>query len=46
MLVYFEDIRAAINREMRLEKWNRAWEMELIRKDNLEWNDLCESLGE
>ena len=42
-LVYFEqhsDIEAAILREKRLKKWNRAWKIELIEKDNPAWRDL------
>jgi putative endonuclease len=43
-LVYYEtyqDIRAAIDREKQLKHWNRAWKLELIRKDNPEMNDLA-----
>jgi putative endonuclease len=42
-LVYFElhaDMPAAITREKQLKKWNRAWKIELIEKNNPEWNDL------
>ncbi len=42
-LVYYEttnDIHEAILREKRLKKWNRAWKIELIEKQNPEWNDL------
>lgn len=42
-LVYFEpyeDINEAILREKRLKKWNRAWKIKLIEKDNSEWKDL------
>jgi putative endonuclease len=42
-LVYFEDqgnIEAAITREKQLKKWNRAWKIELIEKDNPSWKDL------
>ncbi|MBI2961638.1 MAG: GIY-YIG nuclease family protein [Betaproteobacteria bacterium] len=42
-LVYFElhgDMQAAIEREKRIKKWNRAWKLELIEKDNPEWRDL------
>ena len=45
-LVYFEqttDINAAIQREKRLKKWNRAWKIELIESINPEWKDLSES---
>ncbi|WP_184262174.1 GIY-YIG nuclease family protein [Rhodopseudomonas rhenobacensis] len=42
-LVYFEcfdDIAAAIHREKRLKKWKREWKVQLIEKDNPDWNDL------
>jgi putative endonuclease len=42
-LVYFEphtDIEAAIRREKRLKKWNRAWKIRLIEKNNPNWDDL------
>jgi len=42
-LVYYEefnDIREAILREKRLKKWNRAWKIELIKKQNPTWEDL------
>ena len=43
LLVYYEqyeDIENAIQREKRLKKWNRQWKIELIERDNPEWNDL------
>jgi len=42
-LVYFEvteDINGAIAREKQLKKWNRAWKIALIEKNNPEWLDL------
>jgi len=42
-LVYFElhnEMPAAITREKQLKKWNRAWKIELIEKNNPEWKDL------
>ena len=42
-LVYFEphtDIEAAIRREKRLKKWNRAWKIRLIETLNPNWDDL------
>ncbi len=42
-LVYFEpheSIVAAIAREKQMKKWNRAWKVRLIEKENPEWNDL------
>lgn len=38
-LVYYEryaSIREAIAREKRLKKWNRAWKVELVEKENSE----------
>ena len=42
-LVYYEphnDIEAAIRREKRLKKWNRAWKVRLIEENNPNWDDL------
>ena len=42
-LVYYElhaDMTEAIQREKRLKKWNRAWKIELIERENPEWLDL------
>jgi putative endonuclease len=42
-LVYYEvfgDIDAAIAREKRLKRWQRAWKLELIEKANPTWADL------
>ena len=42
-LVYYEqysDVVTAIRREKRLKKWNRQWKIELIEKENPEWDDL------
>jgi putative endonuclease len=47
ILVYYElyqDIEVAIAREKRIKKWNRAWKIKLIEKDNSGWNDLYEKL--
>ena len=47
-LVYFEqhsDIEAAIEREKRLKKWNRAWKIELIEQNNPNWVDLYPSIA-
>lgn len=44
-LVYFEqhqDMLSAITREKQLKKWNRAWKITLIEKDNPDWRDLWE----
>lgn len=42
-LVYYEsteNIESAIIREKQLKKWNRQWKINLIERDNPEWNDL------
>ena len=42
-LVYYEkttDVKAAIQREKNLKKWNRAWKLELIKKNNPLFKDL------
>jgi putative endonuclease len=47
-LVYFEmhaDMMSAITREKQIKKWNRAWKVELIEKNNLEWKDLYETIA-
>lgn len=46
-LVYYEwheDMDAAILREKRLKKWNRAWKLRLIEEMNPEWRDLFEDV--
>ncbi|MDN4987212.1 GIY-YIG nuclease family protein [Bradyrhizobium arachidis] len=48
MLVYFEqfdDPENAIKREKRLKKWNRAWKVRLIEKDNPNWDDLYPAIA-
>jgi putative endonuclease len=47
-LVYFEqadNIEAAIWREKRLKKWNRAWTIRLIEQGNPNWRDLYSSIA-
>jgi putative endonuclease len=46
-LVYFErheGIRMAIQREMNLKHWPRAWKVKLILDANPNWEDLYEQL--
>jgi putative endonuclease len=46
-LVYYEvhaDMFAAITREKQLKKWNRAWKLELIEKNNPEWKDFWDEI--
>jgi len=47
-LMWFEQhatMESAIQREKRVKKWNRAWKLELIEKDNPDWRDLAEDFG-
>ena len=42
-LVYFElaeDMLSVIAREKQIKKWNRAWKITLIERENPEWRDL------
>jgi putative endonuclease len=44
-LVHYEEydsIEDAIVREKRLKKWLRSWKIELIEKENPQWDDLYE----
>jgi putative endonuclease len=46
-LVYYEqtpNIEAAIQREKQLKKWQRKWKLELIEKNNPNWDDLYDSI--
>jgi len=43
VLVYYEkygNVRNAIKREKHLKKWNRKWKLNLIEKENPNWDDL------
>jgi len=43
ILVYYEihkDINQAIIREKQIKRWKRKWKLDLIEKDNPDWNDL------
>jgi putative endonuclease len=47
-LVYFEstdDVNVAIAREKTLKKWNRAWKVRLIEKENPDWSDLYDEIA-
>ena len=47
MLVYYEQhktMEEAITREKQLKKWNRDWKINLIEKENSNWQDLWESI--
>ena len=46
-LVWFEvhgELESARRRERTLKKWNRAWKLALIERDNPGWRDLVETL--
>ena len=46
-LVYYElheDMESAIRREKHMKKWNRAWKLELIEKQNPDWSDVWEGI--
>ena len=46
-LVYYEvynDIEEAIKREKQLKNWHREWKIELVNKQNPQWEDLYESI--
>jgi len=46
-LVYFElheTMLDAIQREKRVKKWNRAWKLEMIEKENPLWEGLAEKI--
>jgi len=38
------DVAGAIQREKQMKKWNRQWKINLIEKENPQWNDLYEEL--
>lgn len=42
-LMWYEthnDVNEAIKREKLIKKWKRQWKVDLIEKENPEWNDL------
>jgi len=41
---YSENALSAIQREKQLKKWKRAWKIELIERENPNWDDLYESI--
>jgi putative endonuclease len=46
-LVYFErhqDILQAKQRELNIKHWPRAWKVQLIHRDNPDWEDLYDRL--
>ena len=46
-LVWYEvsgSMNIAIHREKQIKSWKRQWKIELIEKENPEWNDLYNSI--
>lgn len=46
-LVYYEqteDARSALRREKQLKNWKRQWKIDLIEKENSNWDDLYERM--
>jgi putative endonuclease len=47
-LVYIEhfgDMELAIQREKQLKRWHRQWKINLIERDNPQWDDLAVGMG-
>ncbi|MBC8756707.1 GIY-YIG nuclease family protein [Kordia sp. YSTF-M3] len=47
VLVYFENHEEkenALLREKKMKKWNRDWKIELIEKENPNWEDLADKI--
>lgn len=47
LLVYFEvheTVESAITREKQMKKWERAWKIKLIERNNPEWRDLTDMI--
>ena len=40
-----EEIERAIQREKTLKEWHRTWKIQLIERDNPEWEDLYDRLN-
>ena len=39
-----DDILEARQRELRMKKWKRAWKLDLIERDNPQWQDLSDRI--
>jgi putative endonuclease len=42
---YFDDIDAAHQRERTMKEWPRAWKINVIERENPNWNDLWNSIS-
>ena len=40
----FDDLQEARRRELQMKKWQRAWKLELIERENPQWKDLFDTL--
>jgi putative endonuclease len=40
----YDDPTSAITREKELKKWRRDWKINLVEKDNPNWDDLCDEI--
>jgi putative endonuclease len=40
----FEEIQQALHGESQLKKYKREWKMNLIQQNNIDWDDLYETL--
>lgn len=40
-----ETRESAFMRERQIKKWNRAWKLELVEKDNSSWRDLGDEIS-
>jgi putative endonuclease len=48
LLVYYEEFQFmddAIKREKQLKNWHRQWKINLIERENPNWNNLWKPLG-
>ena len=41
----FDDLDAAVLREMQIKKWNRSWKVRLIEENNPNWIDLYPAIA-
>ena len=41
----FDDIEQAIAQEKRIKRWRREWKLQLVEKQNPDWDDLWEEIN-
>jgi putative endonuclease len=39
-----DSAESALNREKQIKRWKRVWKLELIERENPQWNDLYENI--